>query len=171
MKAAAKLADHRLEDLGATALQRGKRARLVALHEAAIPGHIGRQDGDESTLGALFGHRWQQQSVQWPETLCPHRQQVYSAARHGRAIAFGRFGSFSCSSSRRKPGSRVARARWLPWTPAFAGVTEEKPGLSSIALRAAGWGRDVEASSGGAGLTAAPAGLNLRKLTPPAEEK
>ena len=81
MKAAAKLADHRLEDLGATALQRGKRARLVALHEAAIPGHIGRQDGDESTLGALFGHRWQQQSVQWPETLCPHRQRVYSAGR------------------------------------------------------------------------------------------
>src|SRR5262249_25525955 len=30
------------------------------------------------------------------------------------------------SSSRRKPGSRAPRACWLPWTPAFAGVTVEK---------------------------------------------
>jgi len=49
------------------------------------------------------------------------------------------------SSSRRKPGSRVARARWLPWTPAFAGVTEEKMGADNphaIALpRRGGGGR------------------------------
>ena len=56
MKAAAKLADHRLEDLGATALQRRERACLVALHQAVVSGHIGSQDGGESTLGALFGH-------------------------------------------------------------------------------------------------------------------
>src|SRR5262249_6404948 len=54
--------------------------------------------------------------------------------------------SFSCSSSRRKPGSRVARACWLPWTPAFAGVTEEKTSLHNpyaIALPCGGgvgWG-------------------------------
>src|SRR5215472_2422909 len=69
--AAVKLADHRLEDLGAAALERRERARLVALHETAISGHIGSQDGGETTLGALFGHSQQRQPVQWPKNSMP----------------------------------------------------------------------------------------------------
>jgi hypothetical protein len=112
--------------------------------------------------------------VQWPETLCPHRQRVYSAAHRGGAIAFGLFRPGFSSVTPAKAGVQGNRHALATLDPGFRRDDEQEnePNLpNAIALRGAGSARDVEASSGGAGLTTAPAGLNLRKLTLPAEEK
>jgi hypothetical protein len=112
--------------------------------------------------------------VQWPETLCPHRQRVYSAARRGRAIALGFIRSGFSSVTPAKAGVQGNQRALAILDPGFRRDDEQEnePNLpNAIALCGAGSGRDVEASSGGAGLTTVPAGLNLRKLTPPAEEK
>ena len=48
--------DQRVQHVPAPRLQRGERARLVALHQAAVADHVGREDGGEPALNALFGH-------------------------------------------------------------------------------------------------------------------
>src|SRR5688572_4697396 len=46
----------RLENLPPARPQRRKSARLVALHEPAVADHVGRKDGSEAAMIAIFEH-------------------------------------------------------------------------------------------------------------------
>src|SRR5262249_12795213 len=48
--------DQRLQYLATARFERGQRARLILLHEAAVADHVCSQNGGQAALGAFFGH-------------------------------------------------------------------------------------------------------------------
>jgi hypothetical protein len=48
--------DSRVDDLRALLLEPRQRAGLVSVHQAALPDHIGGENGGKPALGAFFNH-------------------------------------------------------------------------------------------------------------------